>query len=159
MENNNPYQTPNADLTHRQGEQNVSSVSAFTVTGLIVAITIVVALLLTGIEALLGMDELPGTQFISTFIPAAGAGYYLANKHGAFMPRRTRLLAVVYLFLLSAAFAAFMFTLVAPEILASLSSMGAWIWLIVFAAVAITFLATYAFIYLGEKTALQQGGK
>lgn len=153
---NNPYQTPSSKLTEAHAHTTAHSIKPFMVTLVLIGITIVVAIILTVVEAVLNLDRIPGTQFISTFVPAYGTGYYFANKYGGFMPRKTRIMALVYLFIISVIITAPIVWFIMPEILSAIGGFKAWMWLVMVAVIIISFLMSYAFIYLGEKTTLKQ---
>lgn len=154
----NPYESPSAKLTNGKAI-HPEDIKPWRVTLVLIGLTLLVGVVMVMIEHLLKIDEIPGSQFISSFIPAYITGAYFANKYGDFMTRKTRMTAMGYVFALSLIIILPVMYFLFPEAKSLLTESPVWIWGMMVVVLLISFIASYAFIYLGEKTVIDANKK
>lgn len=149
---NNPYESAQANL-QSDIQQSVSPVSPWAVTGFMFLVSIAFGLIIAAVEAVIGRS-IPGLSFISTALPAYAAGTYFARKHGLYMPKRTRILSVVFMFLISLLIT--LPVLYFLDVMSMVGSLGMIFWIILLVILPLLFAVSYYCIYLGEKMVLEK---
>lgn len=150
---NNPYQSPQSNLQLDSQQLTYSTVNPWAVAGFMLLVSIAFGIVVAVIESIIG-KSIPGLSFISTALPSYAAGTFFARKHQLYMPKRTRILAVVYLFLITLLIMLpilFMF-----DVMSLAGGLGMVFWIILLVLLPLICAVSYFCIYWGEKMVLDK---